>query len=73
MVDLLYPEPVQDVGHERLESYVLNPCDELSGFELLVCRIITPFVEIVDQVPRKDGDVGISVRTWLPHLALGLK
>ena len=53
MVDLLYPEPVQDVGQERLESHVLNACDELSGLEVLVCRIITPFAEIVDQVSGK--------------------
>jgi hypothetical protein len=53
MVDLLYPKPVQDVGHERLESHVLHACDELSGLEVLVCGITTPFAEIVNEVPRK--------------------
>ena len=48
IINLLYPQPVQDVGHERLESHVLYACDELRGFEVLVSRVAAPFSEVVD-------------------------
>jgi hypothetical protein len=51
MIDLLYPEPVEDVGHECLEPHVLHASDELSRLEILVSRVTAPFAEVVNKVP----------------------
>ena len=52
VVDLPDTKPVKNIGHERLETHVLDTGDELSRLEVLVRRVAAPLSEVVDEVPR---------------------
>ena len=52
VVDLLDTEPVQHVGHERLETHVLDARDEFRRFEVLVGGVTATLAQVVDQVPK---------------------
>lgn len=53
VVDLRDTEPVQDVGHERLEAHVLHASNDLCRLEVLVRRITTALAKIVHKVPMQ--------------------
>lgn len=38
-VNLLYPEPMQNVGHQLLEPHILHSGNIFSSFEVLRCSI----------------------------------
>lgn len=50
VINLLDAEPVEYVGHERLEAHVLNTRDEFRRLEVLVRGIAAAFTEIVHEV-----------------------
>ena len=58
LVNLGDPQPVQDVGHERLEAHVLDACDELRGLEVLVRGVAAALAQVVHEVP----EATVSVR-----------
>ena len=58
IVDLRDAEPVQDVGHERLEAHVLHACDELRGLEVLVRGVAAALAQVVHEVPGAPVSVG---------------
>ena len=56
VVDLLDAEPVKDVGHERLETHVLDAGDKLGRLEVLVGRVTTTLAQIVNEVPNRNDE-----------------
>jgi hypothetical protein len=46
-VDLLDAEPMQDIGHQGLESHVLDPGDALSSLEVIRGAVFSSFSCIV--------------------------
>ena len=48
VVDLLDAEPVQDVGHEGLETHVFDSGDDFSATEVFIGAVTTAFSEVVD-------------------------
>jgi hypothetical protein len=50
IMDLLNPEPMQNVRHQRLEPHILHPSNHLRALEVLIGRIASPLPEIVDEV-----------------------
>ena len=53
MIHLLDPEPVQNVGHECLESHILHTSNHLGRLEVAVSTVTTTLAEIVDEVPME--------------------
>jgi len=51
-IDFLDSQPVKYVRHQSLEPAVLDACDELGRFEVLVGRVAAPFAEVVNEVPK---------------------
>lgn len=50
VVDFRDTQPVQDIGHERLEAHILHTRDELRRLEVLVGRVAAAFTEVVHEV-----------------------
>lgn len=49
-VNLLDPQPVQDVRHERLEAHVLDARDELRALEILVRAVAAALAQVVHEI-----------------------
>ena len=52
VVDLANAKPVQDVGHECLESHVLDTRNELRRAEILVRRITATLAQVIHEVSK---------------------
>lgn len=63
VVDLLDTKPVEDVGHESLETHVLHASDELRRREVLVGGVATAFAEVVHEVSGTEVRLQRSERT----------
>lgn len=50
VIDLLHSQPVQHVRHQRLESHILHPGDQLGRLEVPIGGISGSFARVVDQV-----------------------
>jgi hypothetical protein len=39
---------MKDIRHESLKTHILDPCNDLGGFEIFICRVATTLAEIVN-------------------------
>ena len=66
VVDLGNTEPVEDVGHERLETHVFYTGDNFGGAEVFIGGVAAAFAEVVDEVSGGREGLGIdgSMKQW---------
>lgn len=62
VIDLLNSQPVQHVRHQRLEPHILDPGDQLGGFEVPIGGISGSFARVVDEVYGVESDAAYRKR-----------